>query len=128
MGSFAEASWKDRNENYLDETYRIRVVGTTATAVNIATGDSKQPHILYGVYLNLNPSIGSGEVVIKDGPGTATAGGVIYAVLIASAASQTYTHQASFPRGIICTGGLIVSALTITGDVNLLFKSRTIAA
>ena len=121
----SESGWSDRVENYAD-MWSLNVNGTTATAVQggDSTGDSIQPTILYSISISVNPSVGSGDVTIKDGPGTATAGTQVHRAVIASAASQTFEQSVSFPRGLICTGGIIVSATTVTGSISLTFKQR----
>ena len=122
MPGLAGQSWLDSQENYA-QGYTINIKGTTATAAHLSE-DVTIPCALYAVTLALNPSVGSGEVTLKNGKGTATAGSNVWTAEIASAASQTYVLHATFPRGMIFSSGLIVSAATITGSVSLLFKQR----
>ena len=122
MPGFAGQGWSDSRENYVDG-YTIDIKGTTATAAHFSE-DVTIPCALYSITLALNPSIGSGEVTLKNGKGTATAGDNKWTAKIASAASQVYMLHATFPRGVVFSSGIIVSAATITGNVSLSFKQR----
>ena len=122
MPGLAGQSWLDSQENYV-KGYSITVNGTTATAAHLDE-DVTIPCAVYSVTLTLNPSVGSGEITLKDGKGTATAGSVVWRARIASAASQTYQLTQDFPRGVVFASGLIVSALTVSGTVNLTFAQR----
>lgn len=122
MPGLAGQSWVDSIENYA-EGYTINIKGSTATAVHLSN-DVTIPCALYAITLSLNPSVGSGEVTLKNGRGTASAGDNKWTAEIASAASQVYSLHAVFPRGMVFASGLIVSAATITGSVNLLYKQR----
>jgi len=122
MPGLAGQGWVDSMENYA-QGYTINIKGSTATAAHLSE-DVTIPCALYAITLSLNPSVGSGEVTLKNGKGTATAGSNIWTADIASAASSTYHLHATFPRGMVFSSGIIVSAVTITGNVNLLFKQR----
>lgn len=120
--SLGDRSWSDRAENYVDG-YTINIKGTTATAA-VAVIDQTHPAVVYSLSVSVNPAVGSGEVSLRNGPGTATAGDTIYAVNVASAASSIYEHIMAFPRGVVFASGIVISATTISGSVNLTYKQR----
>ena len=121
MANMAERSWQDREENYADG-YTLSIKGTTATA--LVSDGIAQPVVLYSVSVMANAALGSGEVVLKDSSASADADNTgRYRVAWASGAG-TFQHGASFPRGMVFNQGLIVSALTVTGAVNLTYKAR----
>lgn len=115
-------SWRDSSENYVN-SYSINIKGSTATAAHLSE-DVTIPCALYSVSLYLNPSVGSGEVSLRDGRGTGTAGNTRWSATVASAASQVYAISEMFTRGVVFASGIVVSAVTVTGNVNLTFKQR----
>ena len=115
-----EQKWSDRAENYCDG-YTIAVNGSTSTAA--ITQDLAQPVVLFGIAYAVNNQTASGSIAISDGPGTATAGSTLFKVSISSGANGV-SENFSFSRGLVCSAGVVLVATTITGSINLLYKTR----
>jgi hypothetical protein len=120
----AERTWQDRAENYADG-YSKQL--TASTAENVIGIDVKRPVVVYSVTLCPSQNNASGEVVLVDGSATGDSGDSRrFRVTVASAATtdrQGIAH-ADFPRGIVFETGLIVSAATCTGALNISYKPR----
>jgi len=121
-----DRGWSDRQENYAD-AYTLLVVGTTATAIN-SSGDSPyklQPIVLYSVTVTVNPAVGSGDIALIDGTASADSGDArLFRCNVASAAASVFEAHFPFPRGMVFDKGIIVSATTITGAINMTYKNR----
>lgn len=119
--SMGDRGWRDSTENYCDG-YTLKVNGSTATAI-IANSFS-QPATIFGISVSVNPAIGSGQVDIRDSSATGDNDTTVWSIIVASAASQTYTYVMPFPRGLACNNGIVVTATTVTGSISLLYKAR----
>lgn len=116
-------SWNDKNENYTD-AYTLRISGTTATA--IMGKDYKQPAVVYGLTFSCNPIVGSGDIVLVDGSATADSGDSrLFICTIATATNSTpFVQCVNFLKGLVFNSGIIVSATTVSGAINLEYKPR----
>lgn len=123
--AIADRGWSDRAENYVD-SWALAISGTTATAIN-SSGNSPyldQPIVIYSLTVSVNPAVGSGDVSLIDSTSSGDVTPLMVRMVIASAASQTYTETISFPRGLVFGSGVLVSATTITGAVTISYKDR----
>lgn len=118
--SMGDRGWRDSTENYCDP-YVIKINGSTATAIQ---GNSyKQPAAIFGFSVSVNPSVATGQVDIIDSSATGDADATVWSCIIASGATP-YDYTFPFPRGLACNNGIVITATTVTGSINLLYKSR----
>lgn len=119
----SERGWNDRLENYTD-IYTLDVAGSVTTALNI---DVSQPVVVYSISVLGNTSVASGDVTLRDASSTAAvvAGDRKHHTVLASAAqSQSFYFADSFPKGVVFNNGIVVSASTVTGAINISYKLR----
>lgn len=119
--SMADRGWRDSTENYAD-SYVLNVTGTTATA--LMGQDYKQPVALVGISITLNTSVGSGDVVLRDGSATGDADSQAWRLVVASGNNGPFHATTMFARPLAFNSGIVVSATTVTGSISLLYKAR----
>lgn len=120
----AENGWEDRRENYADGAYTK--ILDVSTADNIMGIDVKRPIVLYNVVLSPSQTNASGMLTLVDTSATGDAGTQKFVYVITSAATTSRQSGVSieFPRGLVFNDGLVVSALTLSGGVTLVYKAR----
>jgi len=120
-----ERSWMDRTENYADG-YTLTI--NASTADNVLGVDIKAPVVVYSLTVACSQANASGEVALVDGSATADSGDTRrFRAVMTSAGATTKPRgwmHADFPRGLVFETGLIVSAATCTGAVNITYKRR----
>lgn len=120
----AEDFWQDRRENYADGYAKAL---NASTAENLMGIDIKRPVVVYSVTLFPSQANASGEVALIDSSATGDAGTTVFRATVASAATtdrQSGVH-CDFPRGIKFQNGIVVSAATVTGSLNISYRARS---
>lgn len=122
MPTIGGRGWNDKLENICD-SYVIRIVGSTATAITV-TGTRTDPAVIYGLSVTISEAGTTGRVDINDSSATGDADPNIWSVAIPSGTVNFQPYVMAFPRGMACTAGIVVTALTVTGNICVLYKTR----
>lgn len=121
--SMGNRSWDDKKENYADMYVKTVAVSTAENMVGV---DLKGPVVIYSITIAHSQANASGEIALIDASATADVTPVKFRARIASAATtdrQSPAHY-DFPRGIFFDTGVIVSAATLTADINVSYYKR----
>lgn len=117
--TMGDRGWRDSTENYCDY-WSLTIVGSTATAIS---GQGLQAIALVGGSITVNPGTASGSIQILDSSATANADPVV-ATFNISTGTQSYVLPLTFARPVALNNGLVVTAATVTGSINLVYKVR----